>query len=935
MSGSIIIKGARVNNLKNIDLEIPRDKLVVITGVSGSGKSSIAFETLFAEGQRRYVESLSSFARQFLGRISKPDVDEISGIPPAVAIEQKVNTTNPRSTVGITTELYDYLRLLFAKIGKTYSPVSSLEVKIDTKEDIINHIKSIGENKPIYILFPIKKYDIDYLLGFKESGYSRLFCNNQILKIDSVISSDIEYSKGLFLLIDRLFYSDDEDLISRIYDSLESALNIVDIDSNFSKEVVICHQDGEMFYYSSFSGKFERDGILFEPPTEPLFNYNNPLGACQTCSGYGRIVGIDESLVIPDTSLCVYKEAIACWRGEIMSSFYRDLVDNSEKFDFPVHKPYRELSQDQKDLLWQGNSYFTGINDFFKMVEANRYKIQYRYMLSRYSGKTICPDCNGKRLKSEALYIRIAGRTIVDLLDMSIEDLSIFMDNLILDDYTSQIADRIIKEIRSRLKGLMDVGLPYLTLNRLSNTLSGGESQRINLISSLSGGLVGTLYILDEPSIGLHSRDTQRLIDVLQKLRDAHNTVLVVEHDQEIMRAADYLIDIGPMAGSLGGEVIFAGEVNPNNSTHNKLNNRSKSLTLDFLEGRERIDIPGYRRKWSNYITVSGASENNLKNIEVKFPLNVLTVITGVSGSGKSTLVKSVLYNHLNREINQKGDKPGAFDTIKGDLSKITAIEYIDQNPIGRSSRSNAVTYLKIYDEIRKLFSEQPYAKMNGYGHSHFSFNIDGGRCPECMGEGMITIEMQFMADVKMICESCEGRRFKSDILEVKYKGLSINDVLNLSVDEAIEFFSTQPESSAKRIADKLEPLKVVGLSYIKLGQSSSTLSGGESQRVKLASFLSKEGTSESILFIFDEPTTGLHFYDIKKLLYAFNALIDKGHSIILIEHNLDIIKCADWVIDLGPEGGKKGGYVVFAGVPEDLINDDKSYTAKALKQIM
>jgi excinuclease ABC subunit A len=675
---------------------------------------------------------------------------------------------------------------------------------------------------------------------------------------------------------------------------------------------------------------------MFEPPSEPLFNYNNPLGACQSCSGYGKIVGIDESLVIPDPSLSIYKEAIACWRGEVMKSFYLDLIENSENFDFPIHKPYKDLSQEHKELLWKGNSFFTGIDDFFKMVEANRYKIQYRYMLSRYSGKTICPDCKGKRLKPEALYIKVGGKSIVDLLDMSIEDLTYFIDNLLLDNYSLMVAERIIVEIKNRLKGLMDVGLPYLTLNRLSNTLSGGESQRINLVSSLSGGLVGTLYILDEPSIGLHSRDTQRLIAILKKLRDSENTVLIVEHDQEIMRASDYLIDIGPLAGSFGGEVIFSGDINSEFYTNKEYaRNGVKSLTLEFLEGRERIEVPRLRRSWNNSITISGVSENNLKNVSVKFPLNILTVVTGVSGSGKSTLVKSVLYNILNRNINQKGDKPGSYDNIIGDLSKISAVEYIDQNPIGRSSRSNAVTYLKIYDEIRKLFSEQPYAKMNGYGHSHFSFNIDGGRCPECMGEGVITIEMQFMADVKMVCESCEGKRFKSDILEVKYKGLNINDILNLSVEEAIEFFGSQSESSAKRIAEKLEPLRVVGLSYIKLGQSSSTLSGGESQRVKLASFLSKDGSSESILFIFDEPTTGLHFYDIKKLLFAFNALIDKGHSIILIEHNLDVVKSADWVIDLGPEGGDRGGSIVFEGIPEDLLKCDKSYTGDALKSIM
>ncbi len=928
----IRIKGARLNNLKNISLDIPRDKFVVISGVSGSGKSSLAFDTLFAEGQRRFVESLSSFARQFLGRMSKPDVDEIIGIPPAIAIEQKVNTRNPRSTVGTSTEIYDYLRLLFAKIGRTYSPVSGEEVKREGLKDVLEHISALPIGESLYILAPFGWSDedrrVERLLVLRDNGFTRVVSGGSIYRIDDLIK-DGKGHDDVLLLVDRLKLEHTDEEESRIADSVNTAFGIDRGDGN-GGSVIIWNgaEDGE---YRLFSSLFEADGIRFMEPDELLFSYNNPLGACPECAGYGKIIGIDENLVVPDRSLSIYQEAIACWRGDIMKEFYNQLVNNAPKFDFPIHRPFYELSEQQRLLLWKGNEYFTGLNPFFKIIEANKYKIQYRYLLSRYSGKTTCPECGGSRLRREASYVKVGGRTISDLLELSIDELSAFMKSLDLDESEKVIAARIIKEIEGRVDCLIDVGLQYLTLNRPSNTLSGGESQRINLVSSIGSSLVGSLYILDEPSIGLHPRDTQRLIKVLKQLRDLGNTVLVVEHDEDIIRESDQLIDIGPLAGRHGGELVFQGDVKRYRKEDGSAIDVGNSHTLAFLTGKERIDVSHNRRKPWGSIVVKGAAEHNLKGIDVEFPLRVLTSVTGVSGSGKSTLVKEILYPALNRRISQTGEKPGIHKSIEGDLEKISAVEYIDQNPIGKSSRSNPATYLKVYDEIRRLYSDQPYAKMNGYGHSHFSFNIDGGRCPECQGEGYITIEMQFMADVKMVCDACGGRRFKDDILEVRYHEKSINDILNMSVGEAIEFFSGKKEAAAARIAEKLRPLEAVGLSYVQLGQSSSTLSGGESQRVKLASFLAREKSNESILFIFDEPTTGLHFYDIKRLLDSFNALIDKGHTIIVVEHNMDVVRSSDWVIDLGPEGGKDGGEVVFSGTPEDLIASQKGYTSAAL----
>lgn len=945
MHNSIVIKGAKLNNLKNINLEIPRDKLVVITGISGSGKSTLAFDTIFAEGQRRFVESLSSFARQFLGRMTKPDVDEITGIPPAIAIEQKVNTRNPRSTVGTTTEIYDYLRLLYSKIGKTYSPVTGKEVKKDSVADVVEYINSFPEGETIYILAPIgwEQEDIrtSNLLTLKEEGYTRLWSSGQIIRIEKALSKEVDFNDKVYLLVDRVKNSLSHETQQRLFDSITTAFSVrkgtaqeretlyVALEVPSTEQLL--SEEHQKFELRSFSTLFERDGISFEEPSEPLFSYNNPIGACPNCSGYGKIVGIDPTLVVPNPSLTIYEEAIACWRGHTMSSFYDDFIENAHKFDFPIHKPYKDLSESQKQLLWKGNSYFTGIDEFFKLIEERKYKIQNRIMLSRYSGKTTCPQCEGKRLRKEALYVKIDGKNISELLEMSIEELYSFLDNIKLDKYDSKIGARALKELLERLSCMIDVGLPYLTLNRPSNTLSGGESQRINLVSSIGNSLVGSLYILDEPSIGLHPRDTERLMKVLKKLRDLGNTVLIVEHDKEMMLEADLIIDIGPLAGRFGGEVVFTGS--PKEALVQ--NNKDRSLTVRYLRGLERIEIPSSRREWSSSINVIGAYENNLKDIDVKFPLKVFTAVTGVSGSGKSTLVKEILYPALNRMINQFGEKPGSHVDLTGAISKISSVEYIDQNPIGKSSRSNPATYLKVYDEIRRLFSDQPYAKANKYGHSHFSFNIDGGRCPECQGDGVQKIEMQFMADVQMVCESCGGKRFKDDILEVKYKGKNINDVLNMSVSEAIEFFESQKESISIRIAQKLKPLEAVGLSYVQLGQSSSTLSGGESQRVKLASFLAKESKNESILFIFDEPTTGLHFQDINKLMDSFNALIARGHTIVVVEHNMDVVKCADWVIDLGLEGGDKGGELLFAGTPEELVKQSRSYTATALKEYL
>lgn len=928
---NINIKGARVNNLKNLNLSIPREKLVVVSGISGSGKSSLAFDTIFAEGQRRFVESLSSFARQFLGRMSKPDVDEISGIPPAIAIEQKVNTRNPRSTVGTTTEIYDYLRLLYARVGITYSPVTGEQVKRHSVKDVSEYILSLETGTPVYILVPLGLLKtlnwVEKLLAIKEQGFTRLFLDGELVRIDDLLSEKVtigDYS----LLVDRLIKESSDELISRLQDSLNTAFNVsAALGDERGSLLISTGRKGEV--PKPFSTLFEADGISFEEPTELLFSFNNPLGACPECSGYGKVLGIDEALVVPDSSLSIYQEAIACWKGETMSLFREELVNNSDKFGFPIHKPYYQLSKEQKLLLWTGNEYFTGLNEFFKILDQNKYKIQYRIMKSRYTGKSVCPSCGGARLRKEALYVKIGGKSISDLLEMSIGEVKNFFDNLVLDDYQSGIAGRALKELQDRLTYIDSVGLSYLTLNRPSNTLSGGESQRINLVSSLGSNLVGSLYVLDEPSIGLHPRDTARLISVVERLRDLGNTVLIVEHDEEIIEAADELIDIGPLAGRGGGELVYQGKVRGDIPEKEM----ERSLTLQYIFGKEKIAVPEKRKRWSSYIEVAGAYEHNLKEIDVKFPLRVFTAVTGVSGSGKSTLVRDILYPALSRRINQLGDKPGAHKELRGDLDKITAVEYVDQNPIGKSTRSNPATYLKVYDEIRKLFSEQPYAKANGFGHSHFSFNIDGGRCPECQGEGVIKIEMQFMADVQMVCDSCQGKRFKDDILEVRYKGYNINDILNMSVEEAIEFFSAQKEPIALRIAEKLKPLKAVGLSYVMLGQSSSTLSGGESQRVKLASFLGKESSHGSIMFIFDEPTTGLHFHDIKKLMDSFNELIARGHTIVVVEHNMDVVKCADWIIDMGPEAGEDGGHAVFEGVPEDLVKNEENHTARALKR--
>ena len=917
----IQIRGARVNNLQNIDLDIPLGKLVVITGISGSGKSSLAFDTLFAEGQRRFAESLSAFARQFLGRMSKPDVDMISGIPPAIAIQQKVNTRNPRSTIGSSTEIYDHLRLLFARIGKTYSPVSGREVRCDTAKNVADYIASLEKGSTVLILADIRwkeENKIEKILNLKEEGFTRLATREgRFAKMEEAMQHIEEFSGEWLLLVDRLSADDDEDTLSRVLDSVQTA---------FSKgNGYICVWN-EKNGSRNFSNIFEADGIRFEEPSEQLFSFNSPLGACPVCGGYGKTIGIDEGLVIPDPTLSVYQGAIACWRGEVMKQLNNELIMNAYKFDFPIHKPYIELSAQQKKLLWEGNEYFTGIDAFFKWVESQRYKIQYKYMLSRYSGKTTCHACGGSRLRPEALYVKVGGKNIHQLMSMPIGELSTFFDNLELDEYDSTVAERPLHEIRSRLHYICEVGLSYLTLNRASNTLSGGESQRINLVSSLGNNLVGSMYILDEPSIGLHERDTQRLIGVLKRLRDLGNTVIVVEHDRHIIEAADQLIDIGPYAGVNGGRVVFQGRMAEG------LKKKRKSLTLQYLSGERAIPVPEKRRSWKYSVEIVGARENNLKNIDVKFPLRCFTVVTGVSGSGKSSLVGDILYPALYRHINQMGSKPGIHKELRGDLGKISAIEYIDQNPIGKSSRSNPVTYLKVYDDIRKLFSDQPYAKMNGYGHSHFSFNIDGGRCPECLGEGIIHIPMQFMADVEMVCEACGGKRFQSDILEVKFQGKDISEVLDMSVEEAISFFGSQSEPLARRIAERLQPLVDVGLSYISLGQHSSSLSGGESQRIKLASFLGKDFNAKgSILFVFDEPTTGLHFHDIEKLLKAFNALVDRGHSIIVVEHNLDVIKAADWVIDLGPDAGLDGGQVVFEGTPDELAKAD-SFTGRALR---
>ena len=929
--GNIIVRRAKVNNLKDVTVEIPRGKFVVITGISGSGKSSLAFDTLFAEGQRRFAESLSSYARQFLGRMSKPDVELIEGIPPAIAIEQKVNTKNPRSTIATSTEIYDYLRMIYARIGRTCSPVTGVEVKCHTVQDVMEYIYE-NEDSTLYILADLgwaeREDKVELMLQLKEEGYTRFFTDAPV-RIEEVMKNAQtgEYPDELYLLVDRVRNpkKDDEDQKTRLLASVDTAFN---------------RGGGTMYVRSEelkmFCDRFEADGMTFQKPDEYLFSFNSPLGACPVCGGLGKIIGISEDLVVPDKSKSIYEGAIACWRGDKMGWFKDQIVKNSTRYGIPIFEPYCNLSQSVRDMIWKGcpaeteEESIVGLNEFFKWVEANRYKVQYKYMLNRYSGKTVCQDCGGSRLRKEALYVKVGGKNIHELLSLNVTELLEFLENIQLEENDRKIASKAIEEIISRLKYIQDVGLGYLTLNRTSNTLSGGESQRINLVTALGSSLVGSLYILDEPSIGLHPRDTEKLIGVLKRLRDIGNTVVVVEHDEEIMRAADLLIDIGPKAGVHGGEIVYKGVL----GDYADQSEMDKSLTLQYLEGGRQRYVRK-RRSWDYSIKVEGAMEHNLKDIDVAFPLGVLTVVTGVSGSGKSSLVGDILYPALYRHINQSGAAPGTFRGLSGNLDRITQVEYVDQNPIGKSSRSNAVTYLKVYDDIRKLLSDQQYAKLNGYTPSHFSFNMDGGRCPECQGEGFVKIGMQFMADVSMVCEACGGRRFKPDILEVRYKGKNIDDILNMSVDEAIAFFGSQDDAVAKRIAERLQPLVDVGLSYIKLGQSSSTLSGGESQRVKLAYFLSmndqpvKASKVQRILFIFDEPTTGLHFYDVEKLLKSFDALLAKGHSIVVVEHNPDVIRSADWVIDLGPEAGDGGGQLVFTGTPDQLKACPSSYTSK------
>ena len=919
---SIYIKGARVHNLKNIEVEIPHEKLVVVTGLSGSGKSTLAFDTIFAEGQRRYVESLSAYARQFLGKISKPDVDIITGIAPAIAIEQKVNTRNPRSTVGTTTEIYDYLKLLYARIGHTFSPVSGQEVRCYSVDDVAAYIQQQGEGGRVVIAAPLTlgrgQGIIEKLTLLLSDGLMRVWTKGETRLIEDILPQVDEKTRAeeILVVIDRARIAADDDTQTRMRDSVARA---------FSYGEGICTVITDKGA-TEFSSRFEADGIQFEHPSEHLFSFNNPLGACPRCEGYGKVIGIDEDLVIPDKSKTIYEDAVACWRGETMRKWKEQLVENAYKFDFPIHTPFHELTQEQKRMLWRGNEYFHGLDDFFAYIDSERRKIQFRVMKARYTGKTTCPECGGSRLRREALYVKVGGKTVADLVVMPVDELIAFFAGLELDGHDTKTAARILVEIRNRLQYLADVGLGYLTLDRLSSTLSGGESQRINLSTSLGSNLTGSLYILDEPSIGLHPRDTNRLIKVLQQLRDLGNTVIVVEHEEEVIRAADYIVDIGPKAGYNGGEVVFSG-------TLPQLLKSRKSLTADYLTGRRAIAPPATERGWSNSILIEGARENNLRNIDVRIPLGVMTCITGVSGSGKSSLAKGILYPALRRLLFDTGVKPGDFDGIGGDVQLLRSVEMIDQNPIGKSSRSNPVTYIKAYDEIRKLFADQPYAQHTGLGASSFSFNIAGGRCEECQGEGVIKVSMQFMADVELVCEACGGKRFRDEILEVKYRGKSIYDVLEMTVDDAIAFFGEdRKDSTCKRIVERLKPLQDVGLGYIKLGQSSSTLSGGESQRVKLASFLTKDSAQGGVMFIFDEPTTGLHFHDINKLLAAFNPLIERGHTIVIVEHNMDVIKCADWVVDLGPEAGTGGGRVVFEGTPRNLEQCPASYTGKYLR---
>ncbi len=920
---TIIISGARVNNLKNINLVIPRNKLIVITGLSGSGKSSLAFDTIYAEGQRRYVESLSAYARQFLGRMNKPEVDFIKGIPPAIAIEQKVNIRNPRSTVGTSTEIYDFLKLLYARIGRTYSPVSDKEVKKDTVSDVVDYITSLKEGMRILILSPLKlEGNLSLSQQLKDLNYQgiiRLEIDGIVTKTDEIDVNRIGEKSLINIVIDRIIVSHDDDSKSRYADSVQMAYKL-------SEGVCIVKVlDDESPSERSFSNIFELDGIKFSEPSVHMFSFNNPVGACPVCEGYGKIIGIDEDLVIPNKSLSVYGDAVVCWKGEKMQRWKQRLIYNADKFNFPVHKPYFELTGEQKHILWTGNKYFRGLNSFFRYLERKKYKIQYRVMLARYRGKTTCPECVGTRLKKEVEYVKIKGKNIKELVLLPASELRLFFNDLVLDKYETKVASRILIEINNRLDYLCNVGLGYLTLNRLSSTLSGGESQRINLATTLGSSLVGSLYILDEPSIGLHPRDTNLLVKVLQKLRDTGNTVIVVEHEEEIIKAADEIVDIGPNAGRFGGEIVYNGSLNG-------LLEKNTGLTAQYLNRIEKIPLPASRRNWNNYIEIQGARENNLKNLNIRIPLNVLTVISGVSGSGKSSLVKNILYPALSRRIHGYGERSGDFNMLSGDTDMISNAEFVDQNPIGRSSRSNPVTYIKAYDEIRKLFAGMQLSKYNNFKPAHFSFNVDGGRCEECQGEGTIKVEMQFMADIYLICDNCKGRRFKEEILDVKYNEKNIHDILELTVNEAIEFFGSKKGTTEKNIVKKLKPLADVGLGYVKLGQSSSTLSGGESQRVKMATFIGIENTGAPTLFIFDEPTTGLHFHDIRKLLEAFHTLIGRGHTILVIEHNLEVIKSADWLIDLGPEGGEEGGYLVFEGTPEDIIKCKKSYTGKFLK---
>ena len=925
-SNDIIVKGARVNNLKNIDVTIPRNKLVVITGLSGSGKSSLAFDTLYAEGQRRYVESLSSYARQFLGRMSKPECDFIKGLPPAIAIEQKVNNRNSRSTVGTSTEIYDYLRLLFARVGKTYSPVSGEQVKKHTTSDVIEAIKNLADGTRFALLSPIIVPDgrsrgaqIDIL---RKGGYSRLEENGTFVTIADAINVADEPGHNYRLLVDRMTapISIDDEL--RLRDSIATAF----FEGQDECIILAFNPDGTRDELK-FSKRFEADGITFKEPSDLMFNFNNPIGACDTCEGFGNIVGIDEDLVVPNKTLSVYDDAVMCWRGQVMSEWKNALINIASKYNFPIHRPYYQLTQEQHDLLWHGCPDFPGIDGFFEWIKSKSYSIQYRVLLARYRGKTTCPTCHGSRLKKDASYVKINGKTIGDLVHMPIDQLAQWFKELKLDNEDATIAKRLLTEINNRLSFLIEVGLPYLTLDRLSGTLSGGESQRINLATSLGSTLVGSIYILDEPSIGLHPRDNERLIHVLRMLQQLGNTVVVVEHDEEIMRAADYIIDMGPDAGRLGGEVVYQGTIQ-------NLKGIDKSYTLKYLTGELKINVPSHRRHWNNYIEVKGAAQNNLKGIDVRFPLGVMTVVTGVSGSGKSTLVNDILYRALARQLGDSADAPGTYSSISGDIDIVKAVEFVDQDPIGKSSRSNPAIYLKAFDEIRQLYAQQQLSKQMGYNAGFFSFNSPGGRCEECKGDGKISIEMQFMANVTLTCDTCHGRRFSNNALEVTYRDKSIYDVLEMTVNQAIEFFSEATTYNENKIVARLKPLQDVGLGYIKLGQSSSTLSGGENQRVKLASFLSGEKKNHT-LFIFDEPTTGLHFHDINTLLKSFNQLIDRGHTIIIIEHNLEVIKCADHIIDLGPEGGENGGTVVVTGTPEQVAEHSTSYTAKYLKAVM